>query len=398
MTSHDPNLSRRPAKGLLGWLMGAAQDDAPSAPDLPSDTATLLDPRRLARTQLLTDMADFLLAHDLEINPLTLTVAHNYLIGGDGSMTRSIDQRMQARQPLTLEWIEQILRENGGDQSEFLNRLMNRLETNIEAFDRTSNAAKTAASEYGDALSAHVDGLEEMKPANAPVNTGELVHELVSIARTMLDRTASLEQDMARSMLETRALRRSLEQARRSAEEDHLTGLPNRRAFEHRFTSEFASARDAGDQLAVAFCDIDNFKRINDEHGHEAGDRVLRNVASALTRISDDRCHVARHGGEEFVVLLRGRSLHQAWELLDDARAALAERRMVNRATDMPIGKVTFSAGITDVFSFNDPRAALRAADRALYRAKAEGRNRVLVAEPSTEERARSADRKSQQS
>ncbi|NKI99263.1 GGDEF domain-containing protein [Novosphingobium sp. SG707] len=390
MTSHDPNLSRRPSKGLLGWLRGAGREEDMPQEDEARDTSVVLDPRRLARSQLLTDIADFLLAHDLEINPITLGVAHNYLTGGDGSITRSIDQRIQSRQALTLEWIELILRENGGDQSEFLNRLMNRLESNIEAFDRTSTAAKTAASEYGDALSAHVDGLEEMKPASAPADTGELVQELVSIARTMLERTASLEKDMARSMLETRALRRSLEQARRSAEEDHLTGLPNRRAFEHRFASEFASARDAGDQLAVAFCDIDNFKRINDEHGHEAGDRVLRNVASALTRISDDRCHVARHGGEEFVVLLRGRSLHQAWELLDDARAALAERRMVNRATDMPIGKVTFSAGIADVFSFADSRAALRAADRALYRAKAEGRNRVIVAEPTPEERARS--------
>jgi diguanylate cyclase len=211
------------------------------------------------------------------------------------------------------------------------------------------------------------------------------VHELVSLARTMLDRTANLERDMARSMLETRALRRSLEQARRSAEEDHLTGLPNRRAFEQRYTAEFAAAKEVGEQLAVAFCDIDNFKRINDQHGHEAGDRVLKNVASALKRISDDRCHVARHGGEEFVVLLRGRSLHQAWELLDDARAALAERQMVNRATDTPFGKVTFSAGIADVFAFTDLRSALRAADRALYRAKAEGRNRVMVADPSVD-------------
>ena len=389
MSSHDPNLSRRPTKGLLGWLMGSGrEEDAPEA-EQAADTSAILDPRRLARTQLLNDISDFVLTHDLEISPLTLTIAHNYLIGGDGSITRSIDQRVKARKPLTLEWIEKILRENGGDQSEVLNRLMNRLESNIEAFDRTSSAAKTAASEYGDALSAHVDGLKEIKPADAPVDTGDLVHELVSIARTMLERTASLEQDMARSMLETRALRRSLEQARRSAEEDHLTGLPNRRAFEHRYSSEFAHARDAGDQLAVAFCDIDNFKRINDEHGHDAGDRVLRNVAAALSRISDDRCYVARHGGEEFVVLLRGRSLHQAWELLDDARAALAERRMINRANDLPIGKVTFSAGIADVFAFTDPRAALRAADRALYRAKAEGRNRVTVAEPSPEERAR---------
>lgn len=387
MSAHDPIFTKRPAKGLLGWLLGSGREKGEGAEDLPLDHQGILDPRRLARTQLLADIADFLLTHSLEISPLTLTVAHNYLAGGDGAMMRSIDRRMRSRQPLTLEWIEQTLRGQGGDQSEFLNRLMMRLDTNIEAFDRTSTAAKAAASEYGDALSAHVGGLEEMAPSSKPLDPRALVHELASIARTMLDRTASLEQDMARSMLETRALRRSLEQARRSAEEDHLTKLPNRRAFEQRLPQECAKARDAGEPLAIAFCDIDNFKRINDEHGHEAGDRVLRHVATALTRISHDRCYVARHGGEEFVVLLRGRSLHQAWALLDEARAALAERRMVNRANDLPIGQVTFSAGLADAFAFADPRVALRAADGALYQAKAEGRNRVILAEPGAEAR-----------
>jgi diguanylate cyclase len=78
-------------------------------------------------------------------------------------------------------------------------------------------------------------------------------------------------------------------------------------------------------------------------------------------------------------VLLRGRSLHQAWELLDDTRQQMANRKMVNRATDTPFGQVTFSAGIADVFAFEDPRAALGAADQALYRAKAEGRNRIIL-------------------
>ena len=398
MSAHDPSLSRRSGKGILGWLRRDAPDgDEPQPGPAPADeTERGADPRRTARAQLLDDIGDFLLSHDLDINPFTLTVAHDYLTGNDGQMMRRIDQRLSAREPLTLEWLETTARESKGDSSEVLNRLMSRLESNIEAFDRTSTAAKSAASDYNVALSAHVDDLGRTAPpeeASPCADTRRMVHDLVTLARTMLDRTANLEQDMARSMLETRALRRSLEQARRSAEEDHLTGLPNRRAFEHRFITEFAAAREAGEQLAVAFCDIDNFKRINDEHGHEAGDRVLKNVAGSLARISDDRCHVARHGGEEFVVLLRGRSLHQAWELLDDARSAMAERRMVNRATDTPYGKVTFSAGIADVFAFPDPRSALRAADRALYRAKAEGRNRVMVADPATDLARRSSRR-----
>jgi len=384
MSAHDPSLSRRSGKGLLGWLRGdSAEPVQPPPPAEESERS--VDPRRIAHAQLLTDISDFLLNHDLEINPFTLAVAHDYLTGSDGQMMRHIDQRIQSREALSLEWLETTAREGKGDSGEMLSRLMSRLESNIEAFDRTSIAAKSAASDYNVALTAHVGDLDRStapEDAGTRDDTNRMVHELVTLARTMLDRTANLEQDMARSMLETRALRRSLEQARRSAEEDHLTGLPNRRAFEHRFTAEFSAARAAGEQLSVAFCDIDNFKRINDSHGHEAGDRVLKSVADSLSRISDDRCHVARHGGEEFVVLLRGRSLHQAWELLDDARAALAERDMVNRATDTPYGKITFSAGIADVFAFPDPRSALRAADRALYRAKAEGRNRVMVADP----------------
>ena len=108
---------------------------------------------------------------------------------------------------------------------------------------------------------------------------------------------------------------------------------------------------------------------------------MLRSVASNLGRIADARCHVARHGGEEFVVLLRGRSLQEAWEVLDDARSRQAERRLVNRANDVPFGKITFSGGVANVFAYPDPRAALKAADAALYQAKSAGRNRITVAD-----------------
>jgi diguanylate cyclase len=385
MTAHDPSLHQTPAtradrQGFFGWLRGERREDEP--PSQVAEAREHDDPRRIAQRQLITDLGDFLLGHDLDITPFTLNVAFNYLTGSDGRLMRRIEERLAAREPLTMDWLDNIARERA-DPGEDLGILMNQLETNIHAFENTSSAAKSAASSYNSALSAHVDDLgRSMAPQH---EASDMVQEIVGLARAMCERTAALEQDMTRSVLETRALRRSLEMARRNAEEDHLTGLANRRAFEARYASEYATAREAGEQLAVAFCDIDNFKRVNDEHGHEAGDRILKTVATALAKISDDRCHVARHGGEEFVVLLRGRSLHQAWELLDDARAGMAERRMVNRANDTPFGKVTFSGGIADVFAFADPRAALRAADRALFRAKAEGRNKVLVADPATD-------------
>ena len=131
----------------------------------------------------------------------------------------------------------------------------------------------------------------------------------------------------------------------------------------------------------MAFCDIDHFKLVNDTHGHNAGDRVIKLVAQSLARISNDHCHVARHGGEEFVVLFRNVALDDAAASLDRLRQEMAERRLVNRANDLPFGQVTFSGGIADVFTFPDRRTALRAADAALYRAKREGRNRIIVAD-----------------
>ncbi|MCX7675965.1 MAG: diguanylate cyclase, partial [Alteraurantiacibacter sp.] len=103
-------------------------------------------------------------------------------------------------------------------------------------------------------------------------------------------------------------------------------------------------------------------------------------VAKTLAQISGDRCHLARHGGEEFVLLFRGVSQEEAFEQLDRARAELASRKLINRRTEKPFGQVTFSGGIADVFAYPDPRLALAAADEALYAAKESGRNRIVLA------------------
>lgn len=354
MTAHDPSLPRSP-RGLLNWLglRDKDRDGQETSPDEETPAAPET-PRQAARRQQLADIADFIMQHDLEINSFTLSVAADYLTGSSNHLLRAIDQRMKDRRPLTETWLEGATRLGKKDENEAMHRLMQRMETDIDEFSAAASHARSATTDYHQALAAHVDDLD--RPAGPPP-----IEHLLDMARAMLERTRALEQDMARSEAQTKSLRRSLEQARKRADHDHLTGLPNRRAFEMRFARERVTARTNG------------------EHGHEAGDRVLKTVADTLAHISDDRCHVARHGGEEFVVLLRGRSLHQAWELLDDTRQHMANRKMVNRATETPFGQVTFSAGIADVFAFEDPRAALGAADQALYRAKAEGRNRIIL-------------------
>jgi diguanylate cyclase len=377
--AYDPS-ARGSRSRLLKWLGLSAEAEVPEEA-APAELTNFRDPtaREIwlpAKRRLLGKVADFLIDHDLEVMPWTLEIAYDYVTGANPMLAQSILERTEAGQPVTLQWLEQLHREQRGDGSaEMLAALMSRLEESLEEFSHTTTSARTATSEYGAALQQHVDDLEQVSKA------GVVITELASLARAMMNRTRDIEHQLHDSEQRATALQQSLEDARRVADEDHLTGLPNRRAFETLFDKELLAAKDAGEPLCIAFCDIDHFKRINDTHGHAAGDRVLKIVAETLNRISDSRCHVARHGGEEFAILFRALTSQKAWERLDAARAEISERRLVNRATDMPFGRITFSGGIADVFAYDTKGDALRAADDALYAAKQAGRNQIMLAD-----------------
>ncbi len=364
---------------LGNWLGVSASAEAGDA-DIESRTSQLAEEsaQQLASQQLLDDVSAFLLQHRLPVNNETLAFAHDLITDSEPRLSGLVNRRLRENEPLTGEWIAEVLGKAANDDARVMSTLRQRLEKSITDFTRTTKDARTATSDYKTALRSHVDELDEVQHA------GAVIQELATVAKAMLDRTQEIEAQMVRSERETKSLHRRLDEARRNAEMDHLTGLPNRRAFENLLDSEFAAARVSQDQLCVAFCDIDKFKLINDLHGHDAGDRVLKLVARTLSEISDDRCHVARHGGEEFVVLFRGKSIKEAFDTLDATRDALAARRLVNRANDTPFGQVSFSGGIADIFAHRDPRAALKAADEALYAAKAQGRNRIVIAGNST--------------
>ena len=134
------------------------------------------------------------------------------------------------------------------------------------------------------------------------------------------------------------------------------------------------------DPLTIAICDIDRLKPIDDSHDHDTGDRVIRATAGALARISNDRCHVARQGGEEFVLLFRGVWLDEGCDCLDAIRETFTQCRLIKRENDNPSGHAAFSAGLANVFDFTEPRVALAAVDQVHYQAKAQGRNRIRLA------------------
>jgi diguanylate cyclase (GGDEF)-like protein len=159
------------------------------------------------------------------------------------------------------------------------------------------------------------------------------------------------------------------------AERDPLTGLLNRRGFETRIGHAFAQApKRAGGSIIV--CDIDHFKRVNDRFGHATGDAVLVRVAGLIAPIEHPGAALARFGGEEFVLFLPQVALPQAREIAERLHARVMDARWPETA-GVP---VTASFGVTETRPVDlSIHEAVARADRALYRAKSAGRNRVMV-------------------
>jgi two-component system cell cycle response regulator len=200
---------------------------------------------------------------------------------------------------------------------------------------------------------------------------GALVVELAERGRPQRRLVSALERSASYAAL---ALRNAwlLEQVQRLAATDGLTKIANRRTFEATLEREVARATRNAEHVSLVMVDIDHFKQLNDSHGHQAGDEVLRNVAAALSCECRDFDTAARYGGEEFAVILPGCGPEEALDIAERLR------RSVSAAPSaVPI---TASAGVATYPSHaGDADTLVRAADEALYASKHAGRNRTTV-------------------
>jgi diguanylate cyclase (GGDEF)-like protein len=184
--------------------------------------------------------------------------------------------------------------------------------------------------------------------------------------------TASSLASHAAIALENARLHRIVE---RQALVDGLTGVANRRQCEESLATEIARAERLGTPFTLVLADLDDFKNVNDLHGHAVGDDVLREFAAVLRATVRDSDLAGRWGGEEFVLLLPGTDVLGGANLADRVRTALAERSFLGR--DGSVLNVTCSFGVAQYRTGDDVRELFAASDSALYRAKQEGKNRV---------------------
>ena len=215
------------------------------------------------------------------------------------------------------------------------------------------------------------------------INT--VLHDLIADTRI-------LHLDMVRSHDDLQHARRQAEVAEQKMHEltielgqvseliyqDHLTGTLNRRGMDEAFKREFARAKRGQTSIAIALLDIDHFKKINDNYGHDVGDQALIHLAKVVQELLRPVDVVARYGGEEFVLILPDTNLSDGMSIMTRLQRDLTKRYFLHENEKLLI---TFSAGVAQRNGEESADAIIARADSALYRAKQAGRNRVLAAE-----------------
>ena len=215
-------------------------------------------------------------------------------------------------------------------------------------------------------------------PDSARLIEHVIVHAPIYVGLALACRYTLWERTNVQLEHDSEEVRDLKERLWRDASVDPLTGLYNRSRFEARFSEEIERARRTGQQFVMIFLDVDDFKEVNDNHGHRTGDEALRLVAGILQSCSRRIDVVARHGGDEFMVILSGASLPEAHRFFERIRQQVAERSGRTLGLDLRL-----SAGAVRCPDLaTDPTSLLDAADEAMYKAKRRGKNRLFASLP----------------
>ena len=204
-----------------------------------------------------------------------------------------------------------------------------------------------------------------------------IVSKLQVETSSMRQSGEKLQNQLDERMSEVERLRHDLEQAKREANIDHLTGLFNRKALLNYLGESIESEKKNPQGLALLVIDIDHFKTFNDNYGHLLGDRVLNFVANAMKKTLRGKDTIGRYGGEEFIVVLHETPYEGAITVADNIRLTIAGTRLVRTGTREEIPPVQVSVGVALYRPGEAIHDLIDRADKALYHSKKNGRNRV---------------------
>ncbi|MDO8827217.1 GGDEF domain-containing protein [Methylophaga sp.] len=319
--------------------------------------------------------------YDIAPTPANYALWFEYVSGTNLSLTEAVDNEIELTGKLTAQQCH-LLYEQFFDDDKDRAAMFEMRQELARLLKQVLNYVYTGVTTTGRSNSHLQSMLSRLQPDLNRQQLHTLIEEVLIETRLAVSSGELLNEQLNGAMTEVAALKKELNESRREAITDSLTGLANRKHFDELIHQMTRDADQNGMDVSVIFTDVDMFSTINEKHGQLVGDQVLRVIAELMKTSLKGRDLVARYGGEEFAVILPNTSMQNARILADTIRQDLASKRIQRKDTREPLGTITMSFGVARYVPGEGVDSFLQRVDRAVYLAKRRGRNNVCDAPP----------------
>ena len=294
----------------------------------------------------------------------------------DLNLTKVMDSMIAKKMPFNEELNEKLYEKFFSSEKE--------LKTIVETgatFQKELAKIVTVLKEAGEDTSVHtktlLDQMNKLSDFEGSTELKDIIQVIVSDTNKIKEQSEKLEGKLEESTTKIQGLQTNLENSRIESRTDALTNIGNRKFFEEKMTEFLDNYYKHGDDLCLILCDIDFFKKFNDNYGHQIGDQVLKVVAHIIKKELGLQGSAARYGGEEFVILLPKAKLETGVKLAEKIGKAISQRTIKNKNTGAHFGRITMSFGVANMNEHSSRDDLIQKSDSALYLAKCNGRNMV---------------------
>lgn len=317
-----------------------------------------------------------MIKYQIPTNPTHYAVWYNYVAAAIPELTSAINTALRQQGTCSQVTSERLYHQHLASQQEKeLEAVKLNLATMTTQIAQTMQDALADTGLFQDVLDKSFGKLNQIDEEGLSLeDTMGVLRELVRESRDIRMATLHFRSQITNAEKEIKELRQALDETRKQANEDALTGLLNRRAFD----LEIESLCRSGQPFSLILTDIDRFKLFNDEYGHLLGDQVLRVFSRRLRDACKEGAEVFRFGGEEFALLVPGKNLQLARQLAESLRRATEKLSVLDRKSGRRVDNITASFGVSEFNGREHSDDLVERTDQLLYKAKELGRNRVM--------------------
>ena len=310
--------------------------------------------------------------------PQNFTIWYTYVSGREPDLVRAIDKLMDEGSTFDSYENAELFEKFFGFTKEGarIQEASEQIDSSVKEVSQFLHEAADGTESFKATLETSLDKIQDAGTAD---DLSSVVGALQKETGEMLVRSRNLEERLKSTTNEIDALRRNLEEVRREAMTDALTGIANRKYFDIHLRTSVLHAMETGAPLTLMLTDIAFFKKFNDNYGHQTGDDVLRLVAHTLASNIKGRDTAARYGGEEFAVILPDTLLETGRILADKIRTSISSKRFRKKQTGEELSSITISLGLAQYRPGEALVDFIQRADDALYQAKRTGRNKAVL-------------------